>query len=110
MRVLNTMEERILRFKQMVEQAPENELARFSLGKALFDTEQYAEALGHFEVAIAKRPDWMAVQILIGKCHLYQGDRDKARQVLERARMLALEQRHEGPLAETEQLLADLQE
>ena len=64
------MNEAIARYQKMVEQFPQNELARFSLGKALFDTGDFQQAREHLEVALAKKPDWMVVQILIGKCQL----------------------------------------
>ncbi|MEI7730447.1 MAG: molecular chaperone DnaJ [Verrucomicrobiota bacterium] len=101
-------DDRIERAQKMVDLAPDNELARFSLGKALFDAERYADALPHFQVAIDKRSDWMAVHILIGKCHLCLGNKIAARAALEQARQLALQQKHASPLAETEQLLEDL--
>jgi hypothetical protein len=49
----------------------------------------------------------MVVQILIGKCHQTLGRPDQARTAFERARQLAIEQHHEGPLAELDQLLAE---
>ena len=99
----------LARPRQMVAQFPENELARFSLGKALFDRGEFAEAREHLTLALARKPDWMAVQILVGKCDLELGDREAARTAFERARDLAETQHHEGPLAEVESLLADLQ-
>src|ERR1041384_6221673 len=94
--------------RKIVEQYPDNELARFSLGKALFDGGDFAAAKIQFIVALTKKPDWMVVQILIGKCDLGLGDKAGARQAFERARQLAIEQNHEGPQAEMEQLLADV--
>ncbi|MBI2947692.1 MAG: tetratricopeptide repeat protein [Verrucomicrobia bacterium] len=99
----------IARHTKLLEQYPDNELARFSLGKAYFDTQQYAAAREHFALALARKPDWMVVQILIGKCELALGNREVARAALERARQLAIEQQHDGPLAEVEQLLGELQ-
>ena len=99
----------IERHRQVVERYPENELGRFSLGKALFDLGRFDEAEPHLEVALKKRPDWMVVQILIGKCALELGRRSEAIAAFERARDLAVAQHHEGPLAEMEGLLADLQ-
>jgi tetratricopeptide (TPR) repeat protein len=93
---------------KMVEQSPENELARFSLGKALFNLGDFAKAKEQLAVALAKKPDWMVVQILIGKCDLSLGDKSAAKSAFERARQLAIEQNHEGPLAEMEQALAEL--
>jgi len=96
--------------RQMVRQHPTSELARFSLGKALFDRGEWVEATEHLRVALERKPDWMVVQILLGKCALGLGDRLAARSALERARDLAVAQHHEGPLVELEALLADLEE
>ena len=92
----------------MVEKFPSNEMARFSLGKALFDAGQFGEAREQFVAALQKKPDWMVVQILIGKCDLSLGNKAAAKSAFERARQLAIEQNHEGPLAEMEQALAEL--
>ena len=102
------MNDVIARHTKMVEQFPENELARFSLGKALFDTGEFVRAKEHFEVALAKKPDWMVVQILIGKGELALGNKPAAKAAFENALRLAIEQNHEGPQAEMEQALAEL--
>jgi tetratricopeptide (TPR) repeat protein len=102
------MNEAIARHKKLLEQYPENELARFSLGKAYFDAGQVSEAKEQFDLAIAKKPDWMVVQILIGKCELALGNISAAKNSFERAKQLAIQQNHEGPLAEMEQMLAEL--
>lgn len=98
----------IARAEKLVEQFPENEMARFSFGKALFDAGQTAAARQQFEIALAKKPDWMMVQILIGKCALALEDVPAAKAAFERARQLALAQDHQGPLEEMNQLLAGL--
>lgn len=102
------MNDAIARHQKMVDQFPQNELARFSLGKALFDAQQFASAKEHFSVAITKKPDWMVVQILIGKCDLALGDKSTARTAFQRALQLAIDQHHEGPQMEMEQALAEL--
>ena len=102
------MNDTIARHQKMLEQFPNNELARFSLGKAYYDLGQFAPAQEQFQFALARKPDWMVVQILLGKCALSLGNRDAAKAAFERARQLAIEQHHEGPLAEMEQLLAEL--
>jgi Flp pilus assembly protein TadD len=103
------MNDSLARQRQMVAQFPQNELGRFSLGKALFDLGDYDEARTHLALALAKKPDWMVVQILLGKCDLATGNRAGARHAFERALELAVVQHHEGPQAELESLLADLQ-
>jgi tetratricopeptide (TPR) repeat protein len=96
------------RYQKMLEQFPNNELARFSLGKAYFDAGDFAKAKEQLDLALAKKPDWMVVQILIGKCELALGKRNAARDAFARAKQLAIDQNHEGPLAEMEQALAEL--
>ncbi len=103
------MNDPLTRQRQTVQQFPENELGRFSLGKALFDRGEFTEAREHLAKALARKPDWMVVQILLGKCDLAAGDREGARKAFERALDLAIAQHHEGPQAELEAQLADLQ-
>ena len=102
------MSDLIERQRKLVAQFPGNEMARFSLGKALFDAGRFDEALEHLEFALAKRPDWMVVQILIGHCARAKGDLARARECFLRARQLAIEQNHEGPREEMEKLLAEI--
>jgi tetratricopeptide (TPR) repeat protein len=102
------MNEAMIRYQKLLEQHPNNELARFSLGKILFDLGQLAEAKAQFELALARKPDWMLVHILLGKCESSLGNREPAKAAFERARRLALEQKHDGPLAEVEQLIEEL--
>ena len=102
------MNDTIARYEQMVAQFPQNELARFSLGKALFDAGEFARAREHLQAALTKKPDWMVVQILIGKCDLALGHKAAAKASFERALQLAVEQSHEGPQMEMEQMLAEL--
>ncbi|HTH45887.1 MAG TPA: tetratricopeptide repeat protein [Candidatus Limnocylindria bacterium] len=102
------MTDPLARQRQMVAQHPQNELARYSLGRALFDRGEFKEAREHLRLAVAKKSDWMAVEILLGKCELELGDRPAALAAFGRARDLAIAQHHEGPLAEMEQLLSEL--
>ena len=102
------MSDFIARWEKAVAAQPENELARFSLGKALFDAGRFADARGHFERALAKKPDWMMVQILVGRCHLALGEQSAAIAAFRRGHALAVAQNHEGPREEMEQVLAEL--
>lgn len=102
------MSDAISKHKKLLEQYPHNELARFSLGKALYDAGAFVEAKEQFELALAAKPDWMVAQILLGKCAMALGNRAVARGALERALRLAIDQNHEGPRVEVEDLLGDL--
>jgi tetratricopeptide (TPR) repeat protein len=102
------MNDPFARQRDLVNRHPKNELARFSLGKALYDQGQLVEAREHLAAAIALRPDWMVVQILLGKIDLAEGRRDDAIRAFERGLELARTQHHEGPEAELTELLAEL--
>ena len=98
----------IARWEKAVAAQPDNNLARFSLGKALFDAGRFDDARLHLERALSRKPDWMVVQILVGRCLQARGDVPAARTAFERALELARAQHHEGPEAELEQLLSEL--
>jgi Tfp pilus assembly protein PilF len=102
------MNEAIARFTRMVEENPGNELARYSLGKALFDQGDYAAAREHLRVAMSHKPDWMAAQILLARCELNLDNKAAARPALEYAMELARKQGHVGPLAQVEELMKQL--
>lgn len=102
------MTETIERFEKLLSQNPNNGLARFSLAKALFDSNRFPEAKPHFERALAQKPEWMMAQILLGKCELALGDKEKARSSFQRGLQLAIDQHHEGPQAELEAILQEL--
>ncbi len=102
-------DERIARFEAKVIEHPENELHRFSLGKALFDAGRLAEAERHLRVALGKRQDWMVVVMLLGQCAVQRGDKAAARELYEKALQLAIDQHHEGPEAEVRAALASLE-
>lgn len=102
------MNDSIARHRKAVELNPDNELARFSLGRALFEQGDYGGAKEHLAAALAGRPDWMAVQILLARCEVYTGNKGAARPALQRALALARQQGHVGPLAQVEELLRQL--
>jgi Flp pilus assembly protein TadD len=101
-------QERIAGYRAKVVTNPDNELLRFSLGKALFDAGQQAEAEEQLKLALAKKPDWMVVVMLLAQCALKRNDRTTARSCYERALELAVAQHHEGPEAEIRAALKNL--
>ena len=104
------MTDPLARQRQMVEKYPANELARFSLGKALYNQGDFAGAREQMALALERRADWMVVQILIGKCDLALGRHAEAVAAFERGLALAVQQHHEGPQAELEELLEGLRQ
>lgn len=101
-------DERIARFEAKVIENPDNELHRFSLGKALFDAGRLAEAEKHLQAALGKRKDWMVVVMLLAQCAVRRGDKAAARSLYEQALQLSIDQHHEGPEAEIRAALETL--
>jgi predicted Zn-dependent protease len=96
------------RFQQLVEQFPENEMFRFSLGQALLEENRPAEAIVHLGTCVARKADWMMARILLGKALLALRRTGEARKELELALHLAIAQHHEAPEAELRALLNEL--
>ncbi|WP_309399297.1 molecular chaperone DnaJ [Cerasicoccus maritimus] len=95
-------------FKEKVAKDPNNSLFRYSLGQALFDEKQYADAQEHLQFCADSREDWMMPRILLGKALLEAGDTEAAKPVLADALQLAVDQNHDDPAAELREILADL--
>lgn len=102
------MNDVIAKYQQLLAQAPDNELARFSLGKAYFEAGQHAQAREQLKLAVQAKADWMLAWMLLGKCEIALGLRQEARQTLETALKLAQAQHHQGPMAEATFLLKEL--
>lgn len=99
---------RVARFRALVAEHPGNEMFRFSLAQALDASGETAEAEANYRRCVEAKADWMLPRILLGKLFLKSGRRDEAKPLLEAALQLAIEQDHEDPAAELQQLLADL--
>jgi predicted Zn-dependent protease len=98
----------IEKYQSLCTTHPENALYRFSLGKALFDDDQYAAAITAFTFCLEARQDWMVVWILMGKALLAEGNTREAKSQLETALDLAITQEHEDPEHEIRALLASI--
>ncbi len=98
----------IARYQALLQQRPGDELALFSLGKALYDAGRFPEAETHLQAALRAKPDWMVVAMLLAKCALQRGDKDAARRLYEDALSFAIAQHHEGPEEEIRHALAHL--
>jgi len=98
----------IAKYEGLLRQRPGDELLHFSLGKALYDAGRIPEAAGHLQTALAAKPDWMVVTMLLAKIALQQNDRAAARTLYEKGLELAIAQEHEGPEEEIRAVLAKL--
>ncbi len=98
----------IAKYEGLLQQRPNDELLRFSLGKALYDAGRYAEAETQFRAALEAKPDWMIVTMLLAKIALQNNDRVQAKALYEKGLELAIAQDHEGPEEECREALAKL--
>jgi Fe-S cluster biosynthesis and repair protein YggX len=75
---MNDLDARIEQFRKMAESDPDNELGHFSLGRALLDSGNAAEAAKSFQRVIALNPNIGKVYQLLAQAQLQQGQRGYA--------------------------------
>jgi Fe-S cluster biosynthesis and repair protein YggX len=92
----------------MANDDPENELGHFSLGKALMEAEQFAEAVPSFERTLALNPQFSKAYQLLGSCFVKLGQRDQAVKALREGYAVAEERGDNVPRDEMGKLLKDL--
>ena len=100
--------DRIAKAVELYQKFPDNDLSRYNLAQAYFDAGDFTHAAEHLRPLCAKKPDWMVVHILLGKCLLNASQHDEARTILKHALQLAVEQHHDGPREELTELLETL--
>ena len=100
--------DRIAKARELFEKFPGNDLPRYNLAQACYETNDFASAAEHLRALCAKKSDWMVVHILLGKCLLQTGQRDEAKKLFVHALQLAIAQHHDGPREELEELLRTL--
>jgi uncharacterized protein HemY len=101
-------QELIAKYEGLLRQRPDDELLHFSLGKAYYDAGRLGEAQIQLETALAAKPDWMVVTMLLAKMALQRNDVFNARGLYEKALGFAIAQNHEGPQEEIREALAKL--
>jgi tetratricopeptide (TPR) repeat protein len=77
-------EERVDLFRGVLEIDPGDVVANFGLGKLLADLGRPAEAVDHFERALAAQPDYSMAYAQLGLCLEAVGDRERAAEILRR--------------------------
>ena len=98
----------IAKYEALLKSRPDDELLRFSLGKALLDAGRVDEAERELRAALAAKEDWMIVTMLLAKIAGQKGDKAAAKEMWERGLHLAIDQHHEGPEEECRAELAKL--
>jgi Fe-S cluster biosynthesis and repair protein YggX len=85
------IEKRIAQFQNMAQADPENEMAHFSLAKALMDAGRHADAAASYEKCTELAPQMSKAYQLAGECLIKIGQKDKAAQLFTRGFTIAAE-------------------
>lgn len=104
---MNT-ESLIAKYEGLLKVRPDDELLLFSLGKALLDAGRVPEAETHLRAALAAKPDWMIVTMLLAKIAAQKNDKAAAKELWEKGLELAIAQHHDDPADECRAELAKL--
>jgi len=102
-----SVDQRIQQFKQMAEADPENELGHFSLGKALLEAGQFAEAMVSLDRVIKLKPTMSKAYQLFGEAAAGADQKDKAVEVVTKGVAVADQQGDVMPRDSMIQLLRD---
>lgn len=96
---------KIARFQALKEKFPDNDLPRWSLATAYEDAGRLDEAITEFRELVAIKPDYCVAWVHLGACLIEEERYEEAITALEEGRRLALDQGHESPRAEADNLL-----
>lgn len=102
------MTDREEHFKQLVEKFPQAPMGHFSLGKWYLEQRRYSDAANALKRATELDPTYAAALVALGDAYAGVGDASNARAVLERARAVALEQKHPSLAEEIDERLSTL--
>lgn len=104
------LQDRIAQFRKMAQDDPENELGHFSLGKALMEAGQPAEAAASFQKTVELNQQFSKAYQLLGQCLIQAGDKIRAAQFLKQGFEVADERGDNIPREEMAKLLKELGE
>jgi Flp pilus assembly protein TadD len=99
----------IAKYEGLLKARPNDELIKFSLGKALLDAGRVDEAEAQLCAALALKPDWMIVTMLLAKIAGQKGDTAAAKALWQKGLELAIAQEHDDPAEECRAALAKLE-
>ncbi len=105
---MTSLSERIAQFRKMATDDPANDLAHFSLAKALMEDQQWSEAAQSFAKAVDLNPDFSKAYQLQGTCLQKAGQAEAAIEVLRRGFTVAHARGDRMPRDEMGQLLRGL--
>jgi Flp pilus assembly protein TadD len=105
---MSDLPDRIKRFQEHAKRFPDSELPHFALGKALLEAGREEEAMAEFRETLRIKPDYLIPHILLARLLMDHGKKEEARDLVRKARPLALAQGHEGPVKDIEELEKEL--
>ena len=92
----------------LLNEDPDNELIRFSLGKALLEEKNWKRAAVEFERLVALDPEYALAWAFLARSRLQSGDLKGAREACDKGMPIALKQKHEVPQDEIRAVLDEL--
>jgi Fe-S cluster biosynthesis and repair protein YggX len=107
---MNPLQERIVQYRKMANDDPENELGHFRLGQLLMEDGQHEEAVKSLRRTLELSPQFSKVFQLLGTCLIKLGRRDDAVKVLRDGFAVADERGDNIPREEMVKLLVQLGE
>ncbi len=105
---MSQLQERIVQFRKMANDDPDNELGHFRLGQLLMEDKQYEEAVESFRRALELNPQFSKVHQLLGACLVALGRHAEAIPVLKEGYAVADELGNNIPRDEMAKLLKEL--
>jgi tetratricopeptide (TPR) repeat protein len=79
----------IMMLREVVEEAPDNELAQYNLGLLSIQSQQYDKAIDRFEKVVRLNPDHLQAQFFLGVSYFESGDQAEAKKQFERVKTLS---------------------
>lgn len=79
----------ILMLREVVEKAPDNELAQYNLGLLSIQSQQYDKAVDRFKKVVRLNPEHLQAQFFLGVSYFESGDKEEAREQFERVKSLS---------------------
>ncbi len=79
----------ILMLREVVKEAPDNELAQYNLGLLSIQSQQYDKAVDRFKTVVQLNPEHLQAQFFLGVSYFESGDTEAARKQFERVKTLS---------------------
>jgi Fe-S cluster biosynthesis and repair protein YggX len=105
---MSQLQERIIQFRKMANDDPENELGHFRLGQLLMEAGQDEDAVQSFRRTLELSPQFSKVYQLLASCLVRLNRRDEALQVLREGYAVADERGDNMPRDEMGKMLTQL--